>query len=147
MRFLRPLLTSATTVLLVPVLTHPALVQAATNNDPITGKPTEQSSVIDYVNAVYQFMAVVGGLLAVLMLIYAGYRYMTSYGDPENIKDAKDIVEKALIGLALLILAALILNTVNPRTAQDPCKPTYNNQGENTNQECGNIDFSKPKGR
>ncbi len=80
------------------------------------------------------------------MLIYAGYRYMTSYGDPEKISDAKDIVEKALIGLALLILAALLLNTINPRTAQSPCKPVYNNKGENVNTECGDIDFSKPDG-
>lgn len=106
--------------------------------DPVTCEPVKDTSVLDYVNRGYQFFAIVGGLVAVIMLIWAGYRYMTSYGDPEKIADAKDIVEKSLIGLGLLILAALILNTVNPRTSQDPC--------EGQGPECGRIDFSKPGG-
>lgn len=131
-------LVAAVAVVALAITTLPDTAYAA-DNDPITGKPAQQSSVLDYVNSGYQFMAVVGGLLAVMMLIYAGYRYMTSYGDPEKIADAKDIVEKAFIGLALLILAAVILNTVNPRTSQDLCTPGQPG--------CGTIDFSKPKGK
>ncbi|MSU76396.1 hypothetical protein EXS54_02930 [Patescibacteria group bacterium] len=108
------------------------------NIDPITGQQVKKTSVVEYVNDAYNFLAIVGGLVAVLMLIYAGYRYMTSYGDPEKIADAKDIVEKSLIGLGLLILAALILNTINPRTAENPCRP-----GETG---CGDIDFSRSGG-
>ena len=133
----RPVLALTAAALMLPALAQPVPAYAA-NKDPITGKAVQDSSVLDYVNSAYQFMAVIGGLLAILMLIYAGYRYMTSYGDPEKISDAKDVVEKALIGLALLILAALILNTINPRTAENPCNP-----GEPG---CGDIDFSEPEG-
>lgn len=112
--------------------------KASTANDPITNKKPQDSSVIDYINGVYKFAAGIGGLLAMLMLIYAGYRYMTSYGDPEKISDAKDIIEKSLIGLTLLILAYVILNTLNPRTASNPCTPGQAN--------CGSVDFSKPGG-
>ncbi len=160
MRLLRPILILTAAALMLPALAQPVPVQAApfqgsnpgltgsqpdanANNAPITGKPAQQSSVIDYVNSAYQFMAIVGGLLAILMLIYAGYRYMTSYGDPEKISDAKDVVEKALIGLSLLILAALILNTINPRTSQEPC---VRDASGNFPAGCGTIDFSKPKG-
>jgi hypothetical protein len=170
MSLLRPALTLIAAALMLPALAQPLPAYAAPyqgsqpglsdsqdatkstqdtsgkNQDPITGRTVKDSSVLDYVNSGYQFLAVIGGLMAILMLIYAGYRYMTSYGDPEKISDAKDIVEKALIGLALLILAAVILNTINPRTASDPCKPHYNNKGENTNTQCGDIDFSKPNG-
>lgn len=106
--------------------------------DPVTCKSPKDVSVLEYVESGYQFFAIAGGLVAVLMLMWAGYRYMSSYGDPEKIADAKDIVEKTFIGLALLVLAALILNTVNPRTSQDTC--------EGQGPECGNVDFSKPEG-
>lgn len=104
-------------------------------NDPISDKPVKETSIVDYINSTYRFAALIGGLLAVLMLIYAGYRYMTSYGDPEKIADAKDIIEKTLLGLGLLIVAALILQTINPATVN----PKANKSG-------GEIDFTKPKG-
>lgn len=109
------------------------LVTKGNNVDPVTGLKVKDTSIVDYVNDIYYWAAIFGGLLAVIMLIYAGYRYMTSYGDPEKISDAKDIIEKALMGLALLILAALILTTINPQTTNP--KST------------GTIDFTKPKGR
>ncbi len=108
------------------------------NVDPVSGEEVEKTSVVQYINAAYAWFAFIGGLLAVIMLIFAGYTYMGSYGDPEKISNAKDIVEKTLIGLALLILAAVILNTINPRTAENPCSP-----GEPG---CGDIDFTKPDG-
>lgn len=107
--------------------------QTGNNNDPVSGKKVKDTSVIEYINQVYDWSAIFGGLLAVIMLTYAGYRYMTSYGDPEKIADAKQIIEQALIGLALLILAAIILQTINPNTAG--CK---------TN--CGDIKFDQPNG-
>ncbi len=107
------------------------------NIDPVSGQEVENTSVVQYINAAYTWFAFIGGLLAIIMLIYAGYTYMGSYGDPDKISNAKDIVEKTLIGLALLILAALILSTINPRTT-DPCRP-----GERG---CGDIDFTRPGG-
>lgn len=101
--------------------------------DPVSGEKVKNTSVIEYIDAAYKWAAIFGGLLAVMMLVYAGYRYMSSYGDPEKIADARQIIEQTLIGLGLLILAALILQTINPDTLQ--CK-----------QNCGSIDFGKPKG-
>ena len=111
--------------------------------DPVTRKKVEESSVVDYLEAIFIWASAIGGLLAVLMLIYAGYRYMGSYGDPEKISDAKDIIEKALIGLGLLILAVTLLNQINPRTTK-PCSPAEikaAQQGEKNG--CGTIDFRK----
>lgn len=132
-------------LLLIPMLAFslagaatPAFAQ--TNIDPVTQQAVKESSVVDYINDAYTWASIFGGILAVMMIIYAGFRYMTSYGDPEAISDAKDIVEKSLMGLALLILAAVILNTINPKTAGEPCT----GQG---GEHCGKIDFTDPKGR
>jgi type IV secretion system pilin len=123
---------------LAAALLTPTPSLAQTKNDPLTGKKPSDSSVLDYVDSGYTFAASIGGLVAVIMLIYAGYRYITSYGNPENISEAKDIVEKTLIGLALLVLAAVILNSINPATTQT-CTPGTPG--------CGEVDFSKPKGK
>lgn len=143
MRVIRTI--SVTVVVLLGLTLIPApAAQAADNSrvliaaaDPVSGKDPKKTSVVEYVNDAYVYLAGIGGLLAIIMLIYAGYSYMTSYGDPEKLSNAKDIIEKALIGLALLILAAVILNTINPRTT-DPCTPGQSG--------CGKVDFTKPRG-
>lgn len=47
--------------------------------------------------------------LATLMIIYAGYIYMASQGNQDSQKTAKELIIAALSGLALVILAKLIL--------------------------------------
>jgi hypothetical protein len=48
------------------------------------------------------------------MLIYAGIRYTTSGGNPDQIADAKDIMISTIIGLVVLTLGGLILALINP---------------------------------
>jgi hypothetical protein len=110
---------------------------AGANKDPVSNKKVKDTSIVEYINDAYAYLALVGGLLAVMMLVWAGYRYTTSYGDPEKISDAKDLLQHVLIGLAVLILAAVILNAVNTNTT-DPCTPGQPG--------CGSIDYTKPKG-
>jgi uncharacterized membrane protein len=107
------------------------------NRDPVSENTVKDTSVVEYISDAYGWLSIIGGLLAVIMLIYAGYSYMSSNGDPEKISNSKDIVEKALLGLALLIVATVILKTINPRTV-DPCTPGQPN--------CGAIDFTQPNG-
>lgn len=51
-------------------------------------------------------------LLAFLVLVYAGYRYITSLGNPEATKDAKDWAVSAITGIALLLLIPLIMQAL-----------------------------------
>jgi len=77
---------------------------------------TPKSSVTDfdtYIKAILKFANTAGVALATLMLIYAGYKYMTSQGNPTAINEAKDIIIGSLSGLALLLLTSLILNVLN----------------------------------
>lgn len=63
----------------------------------------------DAVTKLYQWGIGLGGSLAVLIMIYAGYIYATSQGNPDSIKLAKDLIIGAIVGLALIILAGVIL--------------------------------------
>jgi hypothetical protein len=51
-------------------------------------------------------------ILSVAALLYAGYLYITSAGDEKKAGVAKQIVLFVVIGLAVVILAAIIVNTV-----------------------------------
>jgi len=70
-------------------------------------------SVGSYVTLLYKWVILgIGPALAMLVMIYAGYIYMTSQGNPDSLKTAKDLIIGALVGLALIILAGVILRNL-----------------------------------
>lgn len=69
-------------------------------------------NLADYVNLILKWALPVVGGLAVLMIIYAGYIYMTSQGNPEAVAKAKDIIIGVAIGVLLLFLIGVILGTL-----------------------------------
>jgi glucose uptake protein GlcU len=52
------------------------------------------------------------GIIAVVMLIVGGIRYVTSGGDAKKVTDAKNTVLYAIIGLVIAFLAYAIVNFV-----------------------------------
>ncbi len=48
-------------------------------------------------------------LVSVLMIIYAGYNYASSAGNPEKVKLAKDIIKYTIVGLIVIFLAGTIV--------------------------------------
>lgn len=73
-----------------------------------------ESAFPQWVSTVYNLSITLAIILATIMIIYGGYKYMTSSGNPDAIAEAKDIITGALVGLVLLILAALLLRTISP---------------------------------
>lgn len=52
------------------------------------------------------------GILAVLVIVIAGQRYVVSGGDSAKIKQAKDMILYAIVGLVIAILAWAIISFV-----------------------------------
>jgi glucose uptake protein GlcU len=52
------------------------------------------------------------GILAVIMIIVGGIRYVTSAGDASRVKAAKDTVMYSVVGLVVAILAYAIVTFV-----------------------------------
>jgi hypothetical protein len=93
---------------------------------PVTSGEAAPSNFADYTNRIYQFAVVIGISLAVLMIIFGGYKYMASSGDPQSIAEAKEILIGAVVGLVLILLTRLILATIDPRILQFPrTAPTF----------------------
>jgi hypothetical protein len=60
-------------------------------------------------------IAVVVGMASVIMIIIGGYKYITSSGDPSNIKSAKDTVLFAIIGMLVAMATQSIVVLVLSR--------------------------------
>lgn len=70
------------------------------------------NTVGEYVNGILGWLMPIAGGLALLMVIYVGYLYMTSQGNPENINQAKEILIGVIVGIVLLFSITLILNEI-----------------------------------
>ncbi len=63
------------------------------------------------VELIGQIIAVFLGLLGVVFLgliIYAGFKWMTAQGAEEDVKQAKQTIERAVVGLAIVLAAYAI---------------------------------------
>lgn len=70
---------------------------------------------------IYQMIVTfVAGPLAVLFLVYAGYLYITSAGNPEQLGMAKDMIVSTITAIVILLLAGLILRTIGETRVADP---------------------------
>lgn len=52
------------------------------------------------------------GLIAVVMVIYAGFLYVTAAGNEDNIGKAKKIMLYAAIGIVIIIASFALVNTI-----------------------------------
>lgn len=75
---------------------------------PVTGAPVTLSEIQDRIQQVAQFLIVISMVIAVIMIVYGGIRWMTS-SDP---KAAKAIVTNGIIGAAIVLAVGVILQTV-----------------------------------
>ncbi|MBU0964003.1 lytic transglycosylase domain-containing protein [Patescibacteria group bacterium] len=68
----------------------------------------------EYVIAFFVFFIAMAGILATVMMMYGGIRYVVSMGSPQKISEAKDTIVSALLGLVLALGTYVILLTINP---------------------------------
>ena len=83
---------------------------------------TATSDATDKINniihSIVNILSVIVGVVAVIMIIIGGFRYVTSAGNPESTKGARNTIVYAIIGLVIVALAQIIvhfvLNSVSP---------------------------------
>jgi hypothetical protein len=72
------------------------------------GGPSVESVIATVIN----ILSIVVGVIAVIMIIIGGLRYITSGGDSNNTKGAKDTILYAIIGLVVVAMAQVIVRFV-----------------------------------
>jgi magnesium-transporting ATPase (P-type) len=61
------------------------------------------------ISKVITFFAFIGGVCAVIWAIYGGFRYVTSYGNPQKTAQARETVLYAIVGLIIIVAAYAII--------------------------------------
>jgi len=69
---------------------------------------------------VLDWLLAIGGAVAVLVLVIGGIRYIVAAGNEAQIKEAKQTITYALIGLVVIILAWVIVRTINTYLISKP---------------------------
>lgn len=81
---------------------------------PIPGQGDTVSDFPTYANAMYDFGRIAASVLAVLMIGWGGFKYITSQGNADQTNDAKEIVISAISGVLLLIFSGVFLKWLLP---------------------------------
>lgn len=66
----------------------------------------------EIVTTVINIFSIIVGIVAVIMIIYGGFKYITSGGDSGNITSAKNTIVYAIIGLVVVALAQFLVQFV-----------------------------------
>jgi len=100
----------------------PALVSADTPKTAVctalqagfdcTTAPPNGTSINTAIGAVINILSFLVGTVAVIMIIYGGFRYISSGGDSGKITSAKNTIIYAIIGLVVTAFAQVIVRFV-----------------------------------
>lgn len=71
-----------------------------------------KSTVSNVFRTIVQILSIITGVVAVFMIIFGGFRYITSGGDAGKVSNAKNTLIYAIIGLAIAAAAQFLVHFV-----------------------------------
>jgi hypothetical protein len=87
------------------IIVFPLTVIAATGIESREmGNPLGTTDFNELITKIIDWLANIGALIAVIMIIYSGFLFMTSGGNEEKVTKAKKALTWSLVGLAVLII-------------------------------------------
>jgi hypothetical protein len=91
-------------------------ISAEASGDCAAAGTEGEDSVNRIITTIINVFSGVVGVVAVIMIIYGGFKYITSGGDSSNIGAAKNTILFAIVGLIIVALAQIIVRFVLGRT-------------------------------
>lgn len=85
--------------------------------DKISCSDTNNSGIAAIAKNVVNIFSFIVGAISVIMIIYGGFRYITSGGSSEGVGAAKSTLIYAIIGLIVVALAQIIVQFVLTQSA------------------------------
>lgn len=88
--------------------------EAAGNGSSTTGCTAQNpnDSLKSVASKIVNLLSIVVGIVAVVMIIWGGFKYITSGGDSSNVSGAKNTLVYAIVGLIIVALAQFIVHYV-----------------------------------
>jgi len=75
-------------------------------------------TINDVLKTVVNILSAVSGVIAVIMLVVAGFKYITSEGDSGKVNSAKQTLTYALVGVVIVALSQSIVKFVLNKVGQ-----------------------------
>ena len=73
---------------------------------------SSEDNAYELLETVTNWVLGIVGAVAVLFIIYGGFRYITSQGNQQQMDTAKNILIKAIIGLVIVVVAYVIVRII-----------------------------------
>lgn len=83
---------------------------ASTNN--CSSASVNNNDIGKAAREIVTLFSIIVGVVSILMIIYGGFRYITSGGDSGKVGNAKNTLIYAIVGLVIVALAQLIVHFV-----------------------------------
>lgn len=80
--------------------------------DAAAGNPSPQSSLNTLLDNIINIFSIVVGIVAVVMIIVGGFKFITSGGDSAKVTSSRNTIIYAIIGLIIVALAQTIAKFV-----------------------------------
>ncbi len=74
--------------------------------------PCDTADVANFVNGLISFLIQMLGVIAVIVMVYAGFQLVTSGGDEGKWTKAKELFTNVVIGIVIILAAWLIVDTI-----------------------------------
>jgi hypothetical protein len=87
------------------------LIHMFADTDPVTGLPIVSTNQATVTSALQVVFAIIGAV-AVIVVIIAGFNFVTAQGDPQAIAKARQTIIYAAVGLIIAISAEIIVTFV-----------------------------------
>lgn len=79
---------------------------------------TVTGGIASYIKIVYTFLVSITGILAAVMIMWGGFKWLTAAGNPGLIGSAKNTILGAIIGLVLALGSYTLLYFINPNLVE-----------------------------
>lgn len=87
--------------------------------------PPGESSVNDVLATVLNFLSLIAGIIAVIMIIIAGLRFITGQGEPSSVAQARNAIIYAAVGIVIVVLSQVLVQfVIGEATTQQPSPAT-----------------------
>lgn len=97
---------------LAPALAQTGFINPSDNPSAVSTATGGQGNARQLVLTIVNFFLTFLGLLAVIMIIYGGFLYVSAAGKEDKIETGKKIIMYAVIGIIIILLSFAIVNTV-----------------------------------
>lgn len=74
--------------------------------------PSADGTLMDFITKIINWAIGFSAVVAVVMIIFAGFKYITAAGDENKISSATKTLTYAIVGLVVCFIAVLLVNFV-----------------------------------